>query len=329
MDNKNETTDQGLICAFDLDAKGGGRELSWSEINEPQQADVVRWIHLDHTAHDSRSWLAKESGLDEPIIDAMLETETRPRCFQTGEGILLVMRGVNLNPEAEFEDMVSIRVWLDSERIITTRRRKLQSMQKIRDQLLVGTGPKNQAKFLEMMTRYLGDNIAGIIDSLDESLDQLEASIGVGGASSSHGELGNLRRKTAYLRRFLSPQREALDRLSRSQSELLSPDTVAEIHQEANRMVLFVEELDLARERAMVIREEMISNLAQDQNAKMYLLSMVAAVFLPLSFITGMMGMNTAGLPGLENTMAFWIVVALMLLTGIGILLVFRWKHWL
>ena len=94
-------------------------------------------------------------------------------------------------------------------------------------------------------------------------------------------------------------------------------------------MVLFVEELDLARERAMVIREEMISNLAQDQNAKMYLLSMVAAVFLPLSFISGVMGMNTAGLPGGENTMAFWIVVALMLLTGIGILLVFRWKRWM
>ena len=57
MDNKNETTDQGLICAFDLDGKGGGRELSWLEINEPQQPGVVRWIHLDHTARNSRSWL--------------------------------------------------------------------------------------------------------------------------------------------------------------------------------------------------------------------------------------------------------------------------------
>ena len=180
-----------------------------------------------------------------------------------------------------------------------------------------------------MMTRYLGDNIAGIIESLDESIDQLEAAIGAGGASSSHGELGSLRRKTAYLRRFLSPQREALDRLSRTQSELLTPSAAAEFLQEANRMVLFVEELDLARERAMVIREEMISNLAQDQNAKMYVLSMVAAVFLPLSFITGVMGMNTAGLPGSENAMAFWIVVALMLLTGIGILLIFRWKRWM
>jgi len=111
--------------------------------------------------------------------------------------------------------MVSIRVWLDSERIITTRHRRLQSTQMIRDELLVGTGPKDQAEFLEI------------------------------------------------------------------------------------------------------------------QNSKMFLLSLVAAVFLPLSFITGMMGMNTAGLPGSENTMALWIVVVLMLLTGLGIILVFRRKRWM
>ena len=61
----------------------------------------------------------------------------------------------------------------------------------------------------------------------------------------------------------------------------------------------------------------------------MFLLSLVAAVFLPLSFFSGVMGMNTAGLPGSENTMGFWIVTALMLLIGIGILLAFRWKRWM
>ena len=88
MGNKSETTDQGLICAFDLDGKGGGQELDWLQANVPQTPDIVRWFHLDHSARDSRSWLTNESGLDEHIIDAMLETETRPHCLQTGEGIL-------------------------------------------------------------------------------------------------------------------------------------------------------------------------------------------------------------------------------------------------
>jgi len=329
MDIENKITDQGLICAFDLDGKGGGRELSWQDINEAGQANVVRWVHLDHSARDSKSWLATESGLDETIIDALLETETRPRYLETGEGILLVLRGINLNPDAQFEDMISIRVWLDSKRIITARHRRLQSIQKIRDELLVGTGPKDQAEFLKLLIAYLGNNIAVVIENLDESIDQFEVTTGARVSSDSQGELGSLRRKTAYMRRFLAPQREALDHLSRSQSGLLSPEAVAEFHEQANRMVRYVEELDLARERAMVVREEMLSNLAQDQNSKMYLLSLVAAVFLPLSFITGVMGMNTAGLPGSENTMAFWVVVVLMLLTGLGILLVFRRKRWM
>jgi len=192
MDNKIETTDQGLICAFELDGMGGGRELGWQEIKETGKPEHVRWIHLDHSTPNSRSWLLTESGLDEPIIDAMLETETRPRCLQTSEGILLVMRGVNLNPEAELEDMVSIRIWLDSERIITTRHRKLQSMQKIRDELLGEVGPKDQAKFLELAISYLGDNIADVIEGLDESIDQLEAAVGDSGASGAGSECKNV-----------------------------------------------------------------------------------------------------------------------------------------
>ena len=110
-----------------------------------------------------KSWLTTERGLDETIIDALLEAETRPRCLETGEGILLVLRGINLNPDVQFEDMVLIA--------------------------------------------YLGNNIGVVIESLDESIDQFEVATGVSASSASHGELGDLRRKTAYMRRFLAPQR--------------------------------------------------------------------------------------------------------------------------
>ena len=286
-------------------------------------------MHLDHSARDSRDWLIRESGLEQSVVDALLEVETRPRCLQHENGILLVMRGVNLNPDEQYEDMVSVRVWVDSGRIITTRRRQLRSMSQIRADLEAGRGPQDVSGFLQALIGYLADNIAGVIEDLDSSIDEFEGRIASGEISGSQGALGGLRRRTAYLRRFLSPQREALERLARNQSDLISAEAVADIHEQANRMVLFVEELDLARERAMVVREEIISNLAQDQNAKMYLLSLVAAVFLPLSFITGMMGMNTAGLPGSDNPMGFWAVTGIMLLIGVGILMVFRWKRWM
>jgi zinc transporter len=73
----------------------------------------------------------------------------------------------------------------------------------------------------------------------------------------------------------------------------------------------------------------LIAQLAQQQNSRMYILSIVAAIFLPLSFLTGLMGMNVAGLPGTEDPASFTLLVILMLAVGFGIVGIFRWQKWL
>ena len=124
----------------------------------------------------------------------------------------------------------------------------------------------------------------------------------------------------------MAPQREALDRLSKIPDSALSADDQMDLREQVNRLQLIVEELDLIRERAMVAQEEFLGIVAHEQNSRMFLLSIVAAIFLPLSFLTGLMGMNVAGLPGMENEWSFWVLVVLMtLLSGI-ILMLFRIK---
>ena len=86
------------------------------------------WTHLDVHDEASRSWLENESGLDPLIVDTLLAEETRPRSFSTDKGLLVVLRGVNTNPGQDPEDMVSVRVWLERDRIISTRRRRLLSV---------------------------------------------------------------------------------------------------------------------------------------------------------------------------------------------------------
>jgi len=240
-----------------------------------------------------------------------------------------VLRGVNLNPGSDVEDMVSIRVWLEKDRIISARHRRLMSVQQMRDEVDQGNGPVSAGDFITRLIDNLNDRIAEVIESIDESIEAAEANQAHNRQQNYRGEFGNLRRKTAHIRRYLSPQREALDRLSRMQGTILSNSDLASLQEETNHLTLFVEELDLSRERAMVAQEDMLSSLALEQNSKMYLLSIVAAVFLPLSFLTGLMGMNVAGLPGTQNPWSFAILVLLMLSIGAGILLLFRWKKWL
>ncbi len=142
-------------------------------------------------------------------------------------------------------------------------------------------------------------------------------------------EFINLRRQAVRIRRFLVPQRDGLERLSRQQTELMSDADRFELREEADRLTRYLEDLDLVRERAMVAQEELLANYAQEQNSRMYLLAIVAAVFLPLSFLTGLMGMNVAGLPGTENPAAFLLLVLLMIGVAVAILFALKWRRWL
>lgn len=329
----NETTgwneQDGLICAYDLDRKGRGQALQMDDLGKPVAADGLRWIHIDFTKPSGKNWLQNNSGIAVTVLDAMLDDDIRPRALQTADGVLAILRGINLNPGSEVEDMVSVRVWLEPNRIITTRRRRVMSVQKLQDGLGNGTGPRSPGNFIAELAWNLGERIADVVDRLDGAIEEAEDYITEQATAANRSAFAELRRKTAKVRRYLAPQRDALDRLSRMQHTIFAEDELAELSEEANRMTLFLEDLDLARERAMVAQEELLSSLAHEQNSKMYLLAMVSAVFLPLSFLTGVFGMNVAGLPGLENPSAFIWVVSMMAVIGAAIMLLFRWKKWL
>jgi len=137
-----------------------------------------------------------------------------------------------------------------------------------------------------------------------------------------------LRRQIASVRRFLAPQREALDRLNRQSGGWIVEDELQNLLDQADRITRYVEDLDLVRERAIVLQEEYLALMAQEQNSRMYVLSVVAAIFLPLTFITGLLGMNVGGLPGLENPMGFWASIVIMVVAAVGLAAFFRWKRW-
>jgi zinc transporter len=315
------------VTAMGLDGSGGVRLLEPAEAIAPGAGPV--WIHIDFANPAAGEWAWNESGFDETIIAAMLDPESRPRCLQHGSGALTMLRGVNLNPGARLEDMISVRIWLEPGRVVTAARRSLRSLTEIREALNRGDGPGAPASFVlelvERLNRYIGEGI----EKIEANIDKAEDEINLSGGLQSRGAFNHLRRQTAHIRRYLSPQREALDRLSRIGDPLFSAAESIELREQLNSLTLNLEDLDLVRERALVAQEEFLGLLAHEQNARMLVLSIVAAVFLPLSFLTGLMGMNVAGLPGTVNPWSFWILVLLMLLTAGGILAVFHSRKWL
>ena len=321
--------DSAFLHSFVLDGKGYGQAVDATAIRQWSPEDGVLWIHFDASDPLAARWLANESGLPDVARDVLLAGETRPRSLVTDAGMLTVLRGVNLNPGADPEDMVSVRVWIEEHRIISSRRRRLLSVSDLSEALRAGTGPTTSGHFLVALIERLADRIGGFVDAIEDRMDAAEDEISSGKQAGFRQRLSALRRQIAEVRRFLAPQRDALDRLTRQTSTWLTETDAHGLRQESDRITRFLEDLDLAKERAIVLQEELLSLIAQEQNARMYVLSVVAAIFLPLTFVTGLLGMNVGGLPGIDSPGGFMWSIIVMLVAAVALAVFFRWKRWL
>jgi zinc transporter len=311
-----------LICAYSFDARGHGRVLDWQGVRGHQPEGNWLWIHLQRDAPGSRAWLERESGLDEVLCDALLSDESRPRCEAYGDGLLVSLRGVNLNPGADPEDMVALVLWAESGRIISVRRRRIMAVDAVRTAIDAGHGPKSPGNLLATVSEGLVERMGPVIDALEEEVADLEEDIVALRTAGIRQKLAGLRRTAIALRRYIGPQREAMSRLLTQQAEWLSPSDRRLLREVADRITRYVEDLDAARERAQIVQEELAARVSEQINRNMYVLSIVAAVFLPLGLVTGYLGINVGGIPGADWRWAFALV-------GLGLLLIAALELWL
>ncbi len=318
-----------LVAAYQLDGRGGGKQLDWEGVAAWRPDQGALWVHLDRNAPESRSWLEGQSGLDPLVVESLLAESTRPRCVQVGDAVMLFLRGVNLNPGADPEDMVSIRLWIEGNRIISLRLRRLLSVSDLREAIDRGDGPKGVGDFVVQLAERLVSRIAGVIGDIDDKVDALQDQVLDAESGRLRTELMHLRREIIGLRRYLAPQREALARLTQISLPWLDDAAQMHLREEADRVVRYIEDLDSARERAAVTQEELANRLSEQMNARMYVLSVVAAIFLPLGFLTGLFGVNVGGIPLAEDPRGFIDVVLVLLLITVLQVLLFRWRRWL
>lgn len=142
-------------------------------------------------------------------------------------------------------------------------------------------------------------------------------------------DLAYLRKQTITVRRYLAPQREAFNRLTAETLGWIGDLDRLRLREITDRQIRHIEDIDAVRERTAVAQDEMVGRISEQMNERMYVLSLVAAIFLPLGFFTGLMGINVGGMPGVDDTVAFWVVV-LMCVGAAGLLLAwFRLRRWL
>ncbi len=322
------TIENGLINAVLLDGKGGGKPLDWSGVRSWTAEQGALWVHLDFTSEAAQNWLEEESGIDPLIAEALVADETRPRCAPVADGLLISLRGVNSNPGADPEDMVSIRLFSTEQRVVSTRRRRLLTIRDMVEALEQGEGPRTTGELTAMLADRLIERMTSVITDLDERIDSVEEKIIEEAGQQTRGELLELRREVIMLRRYLAPQREAMSRLQMEKAAWLSEHDRLLVREAFDKISRYVEDLDSARDRAGVANEELTSRLAEQMNSRMYVLSLIAGLFLPLGFLTGLLGINVGGIPLAESPWGFFEVVVFLLVIVLVQIVVFRRKRW-
>ena len=319
----------GLICAYAFDKKGGAEKLELEALEKlkPDQRPV--WLHFDYTSQKAAEWISGKSGLDEVSAAALLTEETRPRASLIDGGALVSLRGVNLSPGSEPEDMVAIRLWIDDKRIISTRKRKLLSESDVIKSFEDGQGPKTTGEFLVDLSDRLISRMAGTIEDIEDRVDQMEDEVITSESHALRSKLSEIRREAIMLKRYLAPQREAMMKLQTERIPWLSDNDRLHLRETTDRLMRYTEDLDSVRDRAAVTQEELVNRLSEQMNTRMYVLSLVAAIFLPLGFLTGLLGINVGGIPGAENQSSFLIFVIMLAIVVMLQIIIFKKKNWL
>lgn len=316
--------DRALIYGYVFGRGDRAEAVKSRGVQEWQPGNGWLWVHLDRTSDQSEKWLRSSTHLDPLAIEALLAEEPRPRCVAIGDGLLVILRGVNLNVGADPEDMVSIRMWIDPNKVISLRARRLMAASDLREAIDRGEAPATPGAMLVEIAGLLIDRMGPVLDALNDAVDEVEESVLDSPSQELRSKLSRLRRQAITLRRFLAPQREVIARLQTDKTPLLSDVDRSVLREVADRLTRYIEELDSARDRAAVTQEELGGRISDQMNRNMYLLSIVAGIFLPLGLLTGLLGMNVGGIPGVNSESGFIVVCIVLGVLAAAMLWLFR-----
>jgi zinc transporter len=312
MDEKD-----GLLFAYILDGKGGGKQIDWNGIQAWKPDDGVLWVHMDRTGERAKDWITGSAGIDPATSETLLmPTANRPRVQRIDDGLLVIMRGVNLNPGDQPDDMVGLHLLIDSNRILTLRRRRLMAGTEIRDLIVAGRGPKDSSDFLSEIADLLLQPMVPLVNDLDDKVDNLQIELLNRTNTELRRSLQNIRQHAINYRRYLAPQRDAMSRFQTEHVPWLKDLDRAYLRESADRTLRFVEDLDSIRERAAIAQDELNNRLSDQMNRTMYLLTVVSAILLPPSLLTGLFGINVAGMPGTDTSWSFAAIAILIPVLG-------------
>jgi zinc transporter len=316
-----------MACHAILVGDGSVRRVSSDEMAAYDGPGFV-WLHVDTLEEADLAALKGQGDIPDVAANALVATETRPRCDRIEDGALVNLRGPAEVETDDSDRLVSIRMWVRAGRVNSVSRRPLTAIKSVFAQMEAGKirDPGDLvAAFARAISKQLDPEVAALGDSLDDAESDLEPRQ----VYKLRGTIARIRSEAITYRRFVAPDRDALVTLAELDFDWIAEEDRLHIREAADRFSRMTEELEAVRERAALLHEQLTDMRGEQMEVRALMLSIVALIFLPLTFITGLLGMNVKGIPYAEEPWAFWGVVGFCLVIAIVISAYFARVHWL
>lgn len=281
----------------------------------PDEIQPDHWYHCQREEPEVRPWLERNQ-VPNSIIDSLLAEDTRPLFEQyEDQDFLLILRGVNLNADANPEDMLSLRLLYVNGALISTRKIPSKTVSAIRQNLEDQKGPANLAELVIQVIDGINSNIDAYLDTVEDKIDRFDDEIELS------EELMQTHKALLKIKRFIKPQQYAIDDYHDSDSSL-SQSKNLRLRHSVNTITRINETLDFFLSELEIIKGELRQYHAERMNQNTYLFSVIAAIFLPTSFLTGLLGVNVGGIPGTDSPIAFGLFC-------LGLVVIFGVEFWI
>jgi magnesium transporter len=260
------------------------------------------------------------------VEDCLSEEEQRPKLEVYDGHYFIVINSIRFDNEEFF--LRALNIFLGKHFIITVTRQKLHEIRKVKP-VLLEEKVHSPDWFLYYLMELVVNNYFTVIDRIEERIEQLDELVMVDAKKSYMNEIINLRGEIMWLRKTLGPQKDLIGMLNRKELRLIDDKLqkyFSDIYEDALKVY---ESFETFRELVGHLREALQLSLANRANEIMRVFTAMTVIFMPLTVITGIYGMNFDYMPELHSRYGYFIVLGVMLVTASLMAFLFRKKDWL
>ncbi|WP_350306118.1 zinc transporter ZntB [Photorhabdus viridis] len=309
--------DADAVYTCQFDGQGGMTPIEMNALATPAQPF---WQHLDYRNPKSYRWIIETDLLPESVKTGLAGESLRPKIIRTGDGTMITLRTINNNESERPDQLVVFRIYINSKIVISSRHRKVHSLEQVLSDLQNGIGAQTTGHWLVDMVDAITDEVGNFIEDLHDNLIELENMI-LEQRIPGRGGLALLCKQLIVLRRYMAPQRDVFARLASERLPWMSDEDRRRMQEISERLGRELDDLDGCIARTAIISDEITSMMADAMNRRTYVMSLFAMVFLPTTFLTGLFGVNLGGIPGNEYYLGFSIFCLLLL----GLIIFVAW----